>query len=571
MLLLDEPFNSKITVETRLNECVVKLAVLLGYDVAKIIEFNENQSFATIRREYARGEVEYSRNFKNNRIFLKDSKKYILKVMLKKKQMAAYFQDDNSESDCITLIENIKSEIYIPLFLDDSISKVIIGCIYLATFKDKRFDKFEEIIDDEAMEIIRKVYKLCQTLHAENLWLELKIGIFHLISEIIRRREPFMINHPYRVVQWSRLIGKKLLFDENRLYKLDTAAIMHDIGKLYIDLDILNKTSRLTEEEFKQIKQHPINSYTIIKDVFCFEDELKNVCQIVKFHHERYDGKGYPEGLKGEEIPLESRILCVADSVDAMMTSRSYKNPKSLEETIAELIAEKGKQFDPKIADIMIKILLKTKTTQENIFSDLIVWGTLTIDTKENSYIVEGTLEKHKIGYVFNSHSFNFSNNIEIEKVTKISLYIEKNRNVNEFDVKVVGIDNNNMYISQLVINPITDSFSMFWNLNGLLYKENKTHEINIYQIGGSFLSFYILDTNIERYIKGKILKLTIYFDEETEITVTGKIVKSVSVSKKNFYEFTYINTPDNVKDKIFRQLFRKQIDMMKLSTVQNF
>lgn len=571
MLLLDEPFNSKITVEKRLNDCVVKLAVLLGHDLAKIIELNENHSFAIIKREYARGEIEYSRNFKNNRIFLKNSKKYILKIMLKKKQMAAYFKDDDSESDYEPLINDIQNEIYIPLFLDESVSKVIIGCIYLATFKDKRFDKFKDIIDDKAMMIISQINGLYQFYHSQSLWTERKFGLLHLISEITRMREPYMINHPYRVAQWSRLIGKKMALDKIKLYKLDTAAIMHDIGKLYIDIDILNKTSRLTEEEFKQIKQHPINSYTIVRDVFCFEDELKDICQIVKYHHERYDGKGYPEGLKGEEIPLESRILCVADSVDAMMTSRSYKSPKSLEQTITELIVEKGKQFDPKIADIMVKILLKTKTTQENIFSDLIVWGTLTIDTKENSYIVEGTLEKHKIGYVFNSHSFDFSNNIEIEKVTKISLYVEKNRNVNEFDAKIIGIDNNNMYISQLKINPITDSFSMFWNLDGLLYKENKTYEINIYQIGGSFLSFYILDMELERHVKGKILKLTIYFDEETEITVTGKIVKSVSVSKKNFYEFTYINTPDNIKDEIFRQLFRKQIDMMKLSTVQNF
>lgn len=567
MLLFGEPYISRITVESLLNDYVVELAELLEYDIAKIIGFNENQSFARIKREYTREAVLYLKNFKNNRVYLKNSKKYILKLMLEKKQMVAYFKDEDNYEP---LIIDMNNEIYIPLFLDDSISKAVIGCVYLAAFEHKRFDKFEEIIDDKAKQLINKINILYQINHAQSLWIERKFGIFHLVSEITRMREPYMINHPYRVAQWSGLIGKKMALDKIKLYKLETASIMHDIGKLYIDIKILNKTTRLNEEEFHQIKQHPINSSTIVKDVFCFEDELKNVSKIVKYHHERYDGKGYPEGLKGEEIPLESRILCVADSVDAMMSPRSYKSPKSLEQTITELIVEKGKQFDPKIADIMIEILLKTKAAQENIFSDSIIWGTLTIDAKENSYIIEGTLEKRLIGYVFNSHSFNFSNSINLAEVIKISLYIEKSRNIVEFDVKIDGLDNNNIYISQLTINPIIDSFSILWNLSGLIYEGNKTHDINIYNIGGSSLSFYILDTKLKSKSE-KLLNLVIYFDEETEIMVSGKIVKSVSVSKKHFYRFIYINTPNNVKDKIFSQLFRKQIEMMKLNTVQKF
>lgn len=570
ILLYDAPIIES-TVEQRLKESMVRLANILGYDIAKLIQFSENNTFAIIKREYARYDVEYSRNFKDNKIFLKSSKNYILKLVLENKQMIAYFKDDKTECEYLPLIEGIQNEVYIPLFIDSSISKVIIGNIYLAAFRDKRFDKFEDIIDEEAKEIIRKISALYQILHFQEMGIERKFGIFHVISEITKIREPYMINHPYRVAQWSRLIGQSMSLDKIRLYKLDTASITHDIGKLYINEDILNKTSRLSEEEFQQIKEHPVNSYMMVKDMFCFEDELKDVCKIVKYHHERFDGKGYPEGLKGEEIPLESRILCVADSVDAMMSPRSYKSPKSVDQTITELIDQKGKQFDPEIADIMINILLKASNTKANIFSDSIIWGTLTIDTNENSYLAEGTLVEHEIGYVFTSHSFNFSDSIDISEVTNISLYIEKNRNIIEFDVKIEGIDNNNMYISQLIMNPMMDSFSMLWYLSGLLYVENKTYEINIYKVGGSSLAFYIFDIEFETYIKEKILKLTINFDEETEITVTGKIVKGFSVSNKNFYTFFYVNTPSNVKDKIFNKLFRKQIELMKLYTTEKF
>lgn len=569
MILLHDAPVIESKVDQRLKESMIELANLLGYDIAKFIQLSENNSFAIINREYVKGSIEYSRNFKDNKIFLRNSKNYLLKLALENKQMIAYFKADKTENEYLPLLEGMQNELYIPLFLDGSISKVIIGYIYLAAFKDKRFDKFEDILNDEVKEIIIKISALCQILHFQTMGDERKFGALHVISEITKIREPYMINHPYRVAQWSRLIGQSMSLDEIRLYKLDTASIMHDIGKLYIDKDILNKTSRLNEEEFQLIKEHPTNSYIMVKDMFCFEDELKDVCEIVKYHHERFDGKGYPEGIKGEGIPLESRILCVADSVDAMMSPRSYKSPKSLDQTITELIAQKGKQFDPVVADIMVKILLKASNTKADVFSDSIIWGTLTIDTKESSYLAEGTLVENEIGYVFTSHSFNFSDSIEISEVTSMSLYIEKNRNIIEFDVKIEGIDNNNMYISQLTISPMTDAFSMLWYLSGLLYVENKTYEINIYKVGGSSLSFYIFDIEFETYIKEKILKLTINFDEETEITVTGKIVERFSVSNKNFYTFFYVNTPSNVKDKIFSRLFRKQIELMKLYTAE--
>ena len=182
MLLLGEPFNSKAAVGKHINDYGVELTNLLGYDIAKIIEFNENNSFATIKGKYVKDDIEYSSRFKDNRIFLKDSKNYILKVFLEKKQMVAYFKDDNNESDYISLIKDIQNEIYIPLFLDESISEVIIGCIYLGTFESKRFDKFEDIIDDKVREMIGKMNVLCQVMHVQTLWSERNFGLFHVIN-----------------------------------------------------------------------------------------------------------------------------------------------------------------------------------------------------------------------------------------------------------------------------------------------------------------------------------------------------------------------------------------------------
>ena len=156
---------------------------------------------------------------------------------------------------------------------------------------------------------------------------------------------------------YSMKIGEALKLDKKQLEDLYWAALMHDIGKIIIPIDVLNKTGRLTNSEFDLIKKHPKIGYEIISR----SKTLKKISKYVLSHHERWDGKGYPNGLKGDEIPLLSQIISVADSWHAMTSERPYKNKLNKEEGIKELIKYKGTQFSPDIVDVFLKILKNNK------------------------------------------------------------------------------------------------------------------------------------------------------------------------------------------------------------------
>jgi len=133
----------------------------------------------------------------------------------------------------------------------------------------------------------------------------------------------------------------------------------YDIGKIGIPEDILNKPGLLTEEEYRIVQRHPVISAEILERF----EHLRELAHIVRYHHERWDGKGYPEGLSGEEIPIESRILAVADAFDAMTSDRPYRKALKLEKAIEEIRKNKGKQFDPDIVEVFIDVILRKDMT----------------------------------------------------------------------------------------------------------------------------------------------------------------------------------------------------------------
>lgn len=178
------------------------------------------------------------------------------------------------------------------------------------------------------------IFSLCQSLHEKNVETQA---------------------HTQRLVKYSMEIGKYLEFTTARLDELELVTKLHDIGKIGISETVLLKKGKLSEEEFEEIKTHTEKGYRILQA----SNELSNVARGVLTHHERYDGGGYPLGLKGEEIPIMARIVNVVDSYDAMITDRGYNKVKTKEEAIEEIEKCRGKQFDPNIADIFINILKK--------------------------------------------------------------------------------------------------------------------------------------------------------------------------------------------------------------------
>ena len=182
---------------------------------------------------------------------------------------------------------------------------------------------------------------------------EMSLQLMQMLSTTIEAKDEYTKGHSHRVAEYSVLIARELGWNEKELSNLKNAAHLHDIGKIAIPDTILNKPSKLSEEEFSIIKEHTIIGANILKNISLID----HVQEIVRNHHERYDGNGYPDGLKGKEIPLHARIVAVADSYDAMSSQRIYRNQLPSEKIIQELENNKGTQFDPKITDIFLKLL----------------------------------------------------------------------------------------------------------------------------------------------------------------------------------------------------------------------
>lgn len=177
----------------------------------------------------------------------------------------------------------------------------------------------------------------------------------------IDAKDAYTNGHSKRVGDYTRLIAQEFGYDGEELNHIYYIALLHDCGKIGIPDAILNKPGKLTDEEFEIIKSHTVRGGEILKSF----TSLKDAEMGALYHHERYDGKGYPEGKTGEDIPFVARMICVADSFDAMNSNRVYRKLLTKERIISEIETNKGLQFDPKVADVMLRLLRNGTITME--------------------------------------------------------------------------------------------------------------------------------------------------------------------------------------------------------------
>ena len=175
--------------------------------------------------------------------------------------------------------------------------------------------------------------------------------LLELMVKSIEARDPYTSGHSRRVKQYAVQIARLLGLSTAEVEKIGTAALLHDVGKIYDKYaPILSKESRLTSEEWAIIKEHPADGANLIATM----TRLRELVPAVRHHHENWDGTGYPEGLKGTEIPLASRVIMFADTIDAMTTVRPYRGPLQESDVRSEIVRCRGKQFDPEIADRLL-------------------------------------------------------------------------------------------------------------------------------------------------------------------------------------------------------------------------
>lgn len=186
---------------------------------------------------------------------------------------------------------------------------------------------------------------------------ELTTDMIKALVKTIDAKDPYTNGHSIRVAEYTRMLAEQAYTDSDELHNIYNIALLHDIGKIGIPDNIINKPGKLTDEEFKVIKGHTLTGEKILS-------EIKSAPELIygaKYHHERYDGKGYPCGLKGEEIPEISAIIAVADAYDAMTSNRSYRKLLPQETVKQEIEKGLGTQFNPKWGKIMLKLIEKDK------------------------------------------------------------------------------------------------------------------------------------------------------------------------------------------------------------------
>lgn len=292
-------------------------------------------------------------------VALGESKSKIKEVRLKAGQGIAGWVAQNGEP---AIIHDVKSD---PRFFKgadektDFVTRNII-CVPVKT-KEKIIGVLEAINKKEGkflvgdLEIFMALAnQVAIAIENSNLYHELKdtfITTAEVLAETIDLRDPYTGGHTKRVKNYSLAIGRELGLHHEVLDRLQISAILHDIGKIGIRDDILMKEGRLNQDEFEKMQMHPRFGAELLNHV----KQLKDIAPGVRGHHEKYDGSGYPDKLAGKDIPLFARIITVADTVDAMMTNRPYRNALTMQDVMKELYKYTGTQFDGEIVAAFIK------------------------------------------------------------------------------------------------------------------------------------------------------------------------------------------------------------------------
>lgn len=252
-----------------------------------------------------------------------------------------FFRGADKKSGFIT-----KNMICLPVMSKDN----LLGVLQAINKKDGPFTEYD-------LELLLALSsQIAISIENAKLYDELKETLYAIIlslADTIEKRDPYTGGHTKRVMDYSLLIGKALQLSKDEMEKLRLAAVLHDIGKIGIRDAILLKEGKLTDEEYRIIKNHTIYGAEILGHI----KQLKDIIPGVLYHHEKYDGTGYPDGLRGEEIPLIAQIIAVADTYDAMTTDRPYRKGLSKEVAIAELQKWAGIQFSPVVVEAFVKIM----------------------------------------------------------------------------------------------------------------------------------------------------------------------------------------------------------------------
>ncbi|MEW6103012.1 MAG: HD domain-containing phosphohydrolase [bacterium] len=327
--------------EEVLNTMVNTILEIIEFDVSASFLFNEDYSILTIT-SFKQEEENVIETIKDKLTTLLsdlttwDFKKNIV-VKTRIKEGLKPLEKEQKE---------LQSHLLFPLVAkEEVIGAVSIHSFKLNFFKEEHLHTLSILAPQVAIAIENaRIYQEMQNLYTETI---------KALAAEIETRNPYTLGHSERVTDYSVMVAKSLNLPSSKIELIKYAGLLHDLGKIGISDNVLLKPGKLTDQEFAEIKSHPLKSESIIKIITFLKDALP----VVRHHHEHYDGGGYPDGLAYEKIPLESRILAVADAYDAMTSDRPYRGAMSKDEAINILKKCSGTQFDPQVVSVFVSLI----------------------------------------------------------------------------------------------------------------------------------------------------------------------------------------------------------------------
>lgn len=254
------------------------------------------------------------------------------------------------------------------------------------------FCVWQQVIDSDVVE--KELRKKTEDLD------KMTLGTIITIANTVDAKDKYTGGHSLCVAEVSKDIGKRMGWDDEQCQKIYNVGLLHDIGKIAVPDYVLNRPGRLTDEEFAIIKRHPVTGAKILKDIAI----LDNVQEGALYHHERWDGRGYPKGLSGEDIPIFARVIAIADSYDAMSRNRIYRKHLEKEQIINEFIKNSGSQFDPSIAAVFVG-MLNEGYSKENL-------------SLKNTAAIDSSDENSLLNLVVNKVTQNFKEKSDTDSLT---------------------------------------------------------------------------------------------------------------------------------------------------------
>lgn len=396
------------------------------------------------------------------------------------------------------------------------------------------------------------------------------IDIFQDIMESVNAITPI---HMTNVGTWALKVAGRLKFDGLETAKLYISALLHDIGKVYVSNDILSKDSKLTEAEYDEVKKHSIKGYYIVKAALMSIPSYSDVPEYIKYHHEWYDGNGYPSGLAKNDIPYISQVIAVCDAVDAMMSKRIYNNAKSNYEIIAELKRCSGTQFNPGLVELMCELLTEELTQSQDIyiFDELMFLSNISVSFYYKDYsnfvTYKGNFDiKGESGRII-LHDKKFMADVSFEEIYSLKMMIYDRNKLYQFAVEPGEITGNTIAVKNLMPLPNDKTFSVYWTQPLSI---NETITLETLMIGANSLVFEIdtWDVQLVHELKGllnKIIRIELKFNisnSEEVLKMNASLVNEFNFGNKNVYIISYRSDNDRAKDMLYRYVFRKSMEL---------